>query len=153
MRHEEHSKGGILSKLLEGESIHIEAISILSPSMPTFNASSKYAPDLRGELMSISIATMTYPNLVKYLNYHGKESYFLTIPSTPCSYEKISKSVYIYGITHKSYNPFLLPVHKILENVVVDAFDYHKICKFHGIACSINRLTKAGKATAAFGHH
>jgi hypothetical protein len=101
MRHQEHSKGGILSKLLEGESIHIEAISILSPSIPTFNASSKYVPDLRGELMSISIATMTYPNLVKYLNCHAKESapplpktedcinehgsYFLTNPSTPCS--------------------------------------------------------------------
>jgi hypothetical protein len=144
MRHQEHSKGGILSKLLEGESIHIEAISILSPSMPTFNAPSKYVPDLRGELMSISIATMTYPNLVRYLHGHAKESapplpemeecinehgsYFLTNPSTPCLYEFFSKSVCIYGITHKIYNPFLPPVHKILENVVLDAFDYPKFC-------------------------
>jgi hypothetical protein len=22
-----------------------------------------------------------------------------------------------------------------LENVVVDAFNYHKFCKFHGVAC------------------
>jgi hypothetical protein len=125
MRHQEHSKGGILSKLLEGESIHIEAISILSPSMPTFNAPSKYVPDLRGELMSISIATMTYPNLVRYLHGHAKESapplpemedcinehgsYFLTNPSTPCLYE-IFFQIGLYLWYHpQNLQPFLAP--------------------------------------------
>ena len=99
--------------------------------------------------MSISLTTMTYPNLVEDMNCHGKESaprlpetedsinehgsYFLTIPSIPCSYEFFSKLICISAITHKSYNPFLLPVHKVLEKVVVVAFVYHKFCKFHDV--------------------
>ena len=117
--------------------------------MPTINVSSKSVLDPRGELLSISVTTMTYPNLVKDLNCHGKESapplpeteacinehgsYFLTILTIPCSYDFFSKLICIYAITHKSYNPFLLPVHKILEKVIVDVFVYHKFCKFHGV--------------------
>jgi hypothetical protein len=100
MRHQGKFKDKISSELREGESLHFKAISILSPFMPTFNVSSKSILDPKGELTSISLTTMTYPNLVKDLNCHGKESapllpemedcineygsYFLTIPSTPC---------------------------------------------------------------------
>jgi hypothetical protein len=54
VKHQEKSKDGISSELIDGELIHIEAISIISPSMPTFNVSSKSVIDPRGELMSIS---------------------------------------------------------------------------------------------------
>jgi hypothetical protein len=100
MRHQGKFKDEISSELREGESLHVKAISILSPFMPTFNVSSKSIIDPKGELTSISLTTMTYPNLMKDLNCHGKESapllpkmedcfnehgsYFLTIPSTPC---------------------------------------------------------------------
>ena len=64
--------------------------------MPAIDVSSKLV--LRGELMSISTTTMTYPNLIEDLNCHEKESappkmndfinkhgsYFLTIPSVSC---------------------------------------------------------------------
>ena len=137
MRHKGKIKDEISSEPIEGESNHIEAISILCPSMPTINVSSKSI--FRGELMSIS--------LVEDLNYHEKESappetkdfinehgsYFQTIPSNPRLYEKSPKLIYNSTITSKSYNPFLLPIHKILEKVVVDAFVYHKLCKFHGV--------------------
>jgi len=74
MRHQGKFKDEISNEPIEGEPIHIEAISILSPSMPTFNVSSKSVLDPRGKLMSISLTTMTYPNLVKDLNCHEKES-------------------------------------------------------------------------------
>ena len=74
MRHEVKSKDEISSELIEGEPMHIEAIFILSPSMPTLNVSSKTILDLRGELMAISAITMTYPSLVKDSNSHEKES-------------------------------------------------------------------------------
>jgi hypothetical protein len=107
VRHQGKSKVDLSNESIEGEPIHIEANSILSPSMPAFGVSSKYALDLRGELMSIS--TMTYPSLVENMNYHRKESapletegfvnnhgsYFLTIPSIPCSHEKLPKTIYI----------------------------------------------------------
>ena len=147
VRHQEHSKDGISSKLIEGEPIHIETISILSPSMSTFNVSSKSVLDLRGELMSISITTMTYPSSMEDLNCHKKESappkmedfidergsYFLTIPSNPCSYEKSPESICNSTITCQIYNPFLISVHKNFKRVVVDAFVYHKFCKFRGV--------------------
>jgi hypothetical protein len=145
LRHQEHSEDAISSKTIQGESIHLEAICILSPSMPAFNVSSKFV--LRGELMSISKTTMTYPSLVEDLNCHEKESappkmedfinehgcYFLTTPSIPCSYEKFSKSICICAITYKTHKPFLLSIYKNFKRVVVDTFVYHKFCKFHGV--------------------
>ena len=99
-------------------------------------------------------------SLVEDLNYHEKESapplpktedsidehgsYFLTIPSIPCSYEKSLELVYISAITSKVYNPYLLLVHKNFERVVVDAFVYHKLCKFCGVMSFIDRSEKVG---------
>ena len=60
MRHQGKFKDEISNEPIEGEPIHIKAISIISPSMPTINVSSKSI--FRGELMSIS--------LVEDLNYH-----------------------------------------------------------------------------------
>ena len=72
MTHQGKSNNGLSSEPIEGEPNHIEAISILCPSMLAINVSSKYI--LRGELMSISATTLTYPNLAKNLNCHEKES-------------------------------------------------------------------------------
>ena len=113
--------------------------------MPAIDVSSKLV--LRGELMSISTTTMTYPNLVEELNCHEKESappkkddfinehgsYFLTIPSIPCSYEKSHKTICNLAITCKIYNAYLLLVHKNFKRVVVDVFLYHKFCKSCGV--------------------
>jgi hypothetical protein len=87
--------------------------------------------------MSISVIAMSHekenapPRMEDIFDEHG--SYFLTIPSIPCSYEKFPKSFYISAITSKVYNPYMLPVHKNFKTVVVDAFVYHKFCKFHGV--------------------
>ena len=137
MRHQGKFKDEISNEPIEGEPIHIEAISILFPSMPTNNVSSKYV--FRGELMSISLVEdLNYdekesapPEMKDFINEHG--SYFLTIPSIPCSYEKFPKSLCISTITSKVYNPYVLPVHKNFERVVVNAFVYHKFCKFCGV--------------------
>ena len=147
MRHQGKFKDEISSKLIAGESLQVKSISILSPSLSTFNVSSKSILDLRGELMSISITTMTYPSSMEDLNCHQKESappkmkdfidehgsYFLTIPSNPCSYEKSPESICNSTITCQIYNPFLISVHKNFKRVVVDAFVYHKFCKFCGV--------------------
>ena len=156
MRYKGKFKDKISSEPIEGEPNHIEAISILCPSMPAIDVSSKSV--LRGELMSISTTTMTYPNLMEELNCHEKESappkkddfinkhvsYFLTIPSIPCSYEKFPKFICSSAITDKIYNPFLLPVNKNIERVIVDAFVYHKFCKFHSVMSFIDKSTEVG---------
>ena len=92
----------------------------------------------RGELMSISLTTMTYPSLEEDLDCHKKESahpllgtkdfinkhgsYFLTIPSNPCSYEKSPKPIGLSIATHEIFNPLTLHIHKDFERVVIDAF-------------------------------
>jgi hypothetical protein len=147
MRHQGKFKDEISNEPMEEEPIHIEAISILSLSMPAFNVPSKSVLDPRGELMSISLTTMTYPSSMEGLNCHKNErappetegiidehgSYFLTIPSNPCSYEKSPKSICNSAITCQIYNPFLIFVHKNFKRVVVDTFVYHKFYKFHGV--------------------
>ena len=72
MRYKGKFKDEISSELIEGESLHVKAISILSPSMPAFNVSSKSILEPRDELMSISLITMIYSNLGEDLNCHGK---------------------------------------------------------------------------------
>ena len=127
--------------------MHIKAISVLPPSMPTLNVSSKTVPDLRGELMSISAITMTYPNLAKDLNYHKKEntppktndfvdeheSYFQLSHPFHAYIKKSPKSFCNIVIPCKIYNPILLFVIKNFKRVVVDTFIYHKFCKFRGV--------------------
>ena len=62
MRHEKHSQN------IEREPVHIENISIPSPSMSSFNVSSNSTPNLSGELMAILAITMTYASPAKDLN-------------------------------------------------------------------------------------
>jgi hypothetical protein len=73
MRHLGTSNYEISSEPIEGEPFHTKDISTHSPSMPTPNVSSESIPNLRGEIMSISAITMTYPILVENLNYHEKK--------------------------------------------------------------------------------
>jgi len=122
-------------------------LSVWSSQSLNTTVESKSALDLRGELMSISITTMTYSSLGEDMNCHEKESalpeiedfinehgsYFLTIPSNPSSYEKSLESIYNSTITCKINNPFLVPVNKIFEKVAIDAFVYHKFCKFRSV--------------------
>jgi len=126
--------------------INKDYLSVWSSQSLNTTVESKSTLDLRGELMSISITTMTYSSLGEDMNCHEKESalpkiedfinengsYFLTIPSNPSSYEKSPKLVYNSTITCKINNPFLVPVNKMFEKVVVDAFVYHKFCNFCG---------------------
>ena len=114
--------------------------------MPAFNVSSKSVH--RGELMSISVTAMSHekenapPEMEDFFDEHG--SYFLTIPSIPCSYEKFPKFICSSAITDKIYNPFLLPVNKNIERVIVDAFVYHKFCKFHSVMSFTDKSTEVG---------
>jgi hypothetical protein len=58
-------------------------------------------------------------------------SYFMNTSSNPCSHEKSTESIGLSNIaTHKIFNPLILPVHKDFERVVVDAYVYHKYCKY-----------------------
>ena len=105
-------------------------------SSQSLNTTVESKSTFRGEVMSIS--------LVEDLNYHEKESappetkdfinkhgsYFLTIPSIPCSYKKSPKMIYNSSITCKTCNPFLLSVYTNFKRVIVDTFVYHKFCKF-----------------------
>jgi len=74
----------------------------------------------------------------------------LNIPSNPCSYKKYPESICLSTITHKIYNPFMLPVPKIFVGLVVDAFVYHKYCKSRScfgmsLEASPRRLVLKGK--------
>ena len=60
-------------------------------------------------------------------------SYFMNTSSNLCSHEKSLKSISLYNIaTHEIFNPVILPIHKDFERVVVDAYVYHKYCKYRG---------------------
>jgi hypothetical protein len=102
--------------------------------------------DPRGELEMISQTTMTYPSLEEDLECHEKESahpfldmenfinehgsYPLILSSSPCSFEKLFKSIFLSATTTQEiYNPFTLRVSKIFVVEVVDAFVYHKFSK------------------------
>ena len=62
------------------------------------------------------------------IDEHG--SYFMNTSSNPCSYEKSLEPIGLSNIdTHKILNPLILFVHKDFEEVVVDAYVYHKYCK------------------------
>jgi hypothetical protein len=61
------------------------------------------------------------------IDEHG--SYFMSTSSNPCSYEKSSESIGLSATPHKVFNPLILPVYKIFEMVVIDAYVYHKYCK------------------------
>ena len=59
---------------------------------------------------------------------HG--SYFMSTSSNPCSHEKSPHLTGLSNIaTHEIFKPLMLPIHKIVERVVVDAHVYHKYCK------------------------
>jgi hypothetical protein len=119
---------------------------------------SKLGLDPNGELKSTSLINMTHPSLKealeritsrvsnprKILHIHEETSlelekeddidehgsYFMNTSSNPCSHEKSPESISFSNIaTHEILNPLVLPVHKIVERVVVDAYVYHKYCK------------------------
>ena len=119
---------------------------------------SKFGLDPNGELESISLINMTLPSLEealdeitprvsnprKILHIHEETSlelekeddidehgsYFMNTSSNPFSHEKSPKLISLSNIaTHEIFNPLILPVHKIIERVVVDAYVYHKYCK------------------------
>ena len=80
------------------------------------------------------------------INEHG--SYSMNTSSNLCSYEKSPESIGLSNIaTHEIFDPLILPVHKILERVVVDVFVYHKYCKSHCVNLEIGtqRLMLKGK--------
>jgi hypothetical protein len=104
--------------------------------------------DPRGELEMISQTTMTYPSLEEDLEFHEKKSahpllemenfinehgsYPLILSSSPCSFKKSSKSIFLSATTTQEiYNPFTLRVSKIFAVEVIDAFVYHKFSKSH----------------------
>ena len=67
------------------------------------------------------------------INEHG--SYFMNTSSNPCSHEKSLESIGLSNIaTHEIFNPLMLPIHKIIERVVVDAYVYHKYYR----SCCVN---------------
>ena len=117
--------------------------------------------DPKGELKSIFLINMTHSSLEEALDKinsrvtnpreildiheettleseneddideHG--SYFMNTSSNSCSHEKSLESIGLSNIaTHEIINPLILPVHKTFERVVVDAYVYHKYCKFRG---------------------
>ena len=58
------------------------------------------------------------------------ESYYMCTSLNPCSHEKSPESIGLSNIaTHEIFDPLVLPVHKIVERVVIDAYVYHKYCK------------------------
>ena len=62
------------------------------------------------------------------IDEHG--SYFTKTSSNPCSHEKSPELIGLSNIaTHEIFNPLMLPAHKIVERMVVDAYIYHKYCK------------------------
>ena len=102
--------------------------------------------DPRGELEMVSQTIMAYPSLEEDLECHEKESahpllemenfinehgsYPLILSSCPCSFEKLSKSIFLSTTTTQEiYNSFTLHVSKIFGVEVVDALVYHKFSK------------------------
>jgi hypothetical protein len=63
------------------------------------------------------------------IDEHG--SYIMNTSSNPCSYERSPKSIDLSITTHEIFNPLILPIHKDIERVVVDAYVYHKYCRSH----------------------
>ena len=64
------------------------------------------------------------------------ESFILEIPQEPCSFNASPESGMLCApSTHEDYNHLKAPFCKIFGRLVVDAYVYHKHCKFHG--CSV----------------
>jgi len=62
------------------------------------------------------------------INEHG--SYLMNISSNSCSHEKLPEvNCPSTIVTQEIFNPFMLPVHKNFERIIVDAFVYDKYCK------------------------
>jgi hypothetical protein len=63
-----------------------------------------------------------------HIDEHG--NYFINTSSNRCSYEKSPGSIGLSNIiADEIFNPLILPVHKFIERVVVDAYVYHKYCR------------------------
>ena len=64
------------------------------------------------------------------INEHG--NYSMKTSSNLCSHEKSPELISLSNIaTHEIFNPLVLSIHKYFERVVVDAYVYHKYCKYH----------------------
>jgi len=55
--------------------------------------------------------------------------------SNPCSYKKSPRSISLQYYHTQDPQPLILPVHKIIERVVVDAYVYHK---YYGSRCNLD---------------
>jgi hypothetical protein len=106
---------------------------------------SKLGLNSNSELKSISLLNISDPSLEETLDKtnlgetpvdfekgdHIDEpgNYFLNTLSDPCSHEKSPGS---FGLsnstTHEIFNTLIIPVHKIIEREVVDAYVYHTYC-------------------------
>jgi hypothetical protein len=68
---------------------------------------------------------------------HG--SFILEIPKEPCSFNASSKSGMLsVPSKHENYNHLKVLSSKIVWRLVVDAFVYHKHCKFRGCTMALN---------------
>jgi hypothetical protein len=70
------------------------------------------------------------------LDEHG--NFILKTPQEPCSQNPFLESAVLYAASvHEDYNhPKILPC-EMFSRMVVDAYDYHKHCKFHGCVVSL----------------
>ena len=68
----------------------------------------------------IDIHEETALELEKEDDIDDHERYFMSTSSNPCSHEKSPESIGLSNIaTHEIFNPVILPIHKIVERVVV----------------------------------
>jgi hypothetical protein len=71
------------------------------------------------------------------LEFEGKDSiekhgsFTLDIPSKPCLYHASPESAMLSALsTHKDYNRLMVLSYKKFRKMVVDAYVYHKHCRF-----------------------
>ena len=67
--------------------------------------------------------------------------------SNLCSHEKSPELIDLSTTTHEIFNPLILPIHKKIERVVVDAYVYYKYYRSHCVNLEIGtqRLVLEGK--------
>jgi hypothetical protein len=79
--------------------------------------------------------------------FDGHGSYIMNISSNSCLYEKSLELIDLSTTTHEIFNPLLLSIPKNFKRVAVDAYVYHKYCRFYCVNLEIGtrRLVSEGK--------
>jgi hypothetical protein len=73
----------------------------------------------------------------------GHGSFILEIPQEPCSFNASPELVTLCApSTHEDYNHVKVICCKIFRRLVVDAFVYHKHCKFRGCTVALTLQLK-----------